>query len=886
MGVLAVTLAVFWRALSGEPVYDDLLMVGRNPWIRDLARLPDLLTRGYWDFLEPEKAQDIGYWRPLTALALSVGYRLADGAPIGFHALGLTAHLVATACAFALARRFLSGALAPGLVALVFGLHPMHVESVAWITALNDPLFGALGLAALLLFLRWRERGSRGLPLGAAAAFATALLAKELAVTILPMALVLDVLRPREPRPGEALPGPFAAPPEPGRAYGPFATVLVLYFLARCLVFRSALGGLDRITTDFGASAARLALLRVELLGGALELSFLPLRPSLFRPFRPDLALGDPAALRALAWIAGAAVLGAWLARKRLRTELAGLLLVPAGVLPLFLRVQSLGSFPLSDRFLYLPVLGAALLVVGGLPRLVGRHAGLGLVAFAALGLGARSHARIGVWHDELALFRASAADSPRSPYVLWGLGRVLLQRYNESGDPALLMEALATYHRAQDLLVESRKPDTDLFVSSRDFLQVNLGYAWSELLLARAEGGDPSTATALFEELAQRIEELRAQRERAEAHGIRVLSDHLELEQVYTGLGVARMQGGDEAGAEEALERAVELDPSYPEARTNLGRLRVAQGRWDEAIDAFRAALQHEPDDPETRLMLAQALQSSGRQSAAEDLARELVDEGVGVARACTVIAAVRLARREAREAVTWLNRALQADPSYGQAWYLLAEAKRLSADGEGALAAYLEAVRLLPASFEAHYNLGAFLDASSAPDQAAPYLVRAYALCPDADACERLAAFLREHPPRSPLRLLELAHADRGRGRADDAEAWIARALAAGVGAIDPGPERGSELLAAAGLLRDLGRSEEAVAWLRAACAELPESFGAHAELGCLLDDLGRHAEARPWLERARELPSPAGWDPGLVRAARQDLEQRLAQGGEGGG
>ena len=125
-----------------------------------------------------------------TSNAMTLAPLLAASPAIKLHAF-------AAMTAFALAWRVTKSTLAAAFAALLFGLHPIQVESVAWISAINGPLFGALSLLSLERFLAWRERGSTGLPWASAVCLALALLAKELAFAVVPCALVLDLLIPQ-----------------------------------------------------------------------------------------------------------------------------------------------------------------------------------------------------------------------------------------------------------------------------------------------------------------------------------------------------------------------------------------------------------------------------------------------------------------------------------------------------------------------------------------------------------------------------------------------------------------------------------------------------------------------------------------------------------------
>jgi tetratricopeptide (TPR) repeat protein len=607
-GVLLATALAYVRSLSGELVYDDRLLIARNPLIADLGNLPRLLVSGYWDFLAQEHAEHIGYWRPLTAILQALAWAVGGSDPLPYHVLCVGVHLVAVAASFFLALGLTGRTWIAAVTALLFGLHPAHVESVAWISALNDPLFGALTLVALERFLAWRRRGSRGLPLAASLAFALALLSKEMGAALLPLLLVLDLLRPETE--DRRWIGPLSLPTAPDRAWGPFAAVFGLYLVARMFVFESPFAGFDRVTTDFAVSAARLALLRVELLGGSLEILSLPIHLNLFRPFRPHVALLDPLVVRATVFslVFLALVVRAW--RKRSRTLLLALACIPAGLLPALVRVESLGVFPLSERFLYLPVFGFALAVALGLERWLSPRRAIPVGLVLAGLYAARTVDRIGFWHDEETLFRTAAADSPRSVYVKWSLGRVLLEKATAERDPEVLKEAFAVFEAAQDLLIEARQPDTDLMVSSRDYLQANLGLAWCYIDEAGFDTqGNASAAVALLEDLSKRVEALQQEQRAAEELGIAVRDQYLDLDLVYTALGVAYTKADRFEDAERAFEKALAFQPSVPETRQNLGRLYARMERWPEAAEQFEKAAALRPGNAEDRLLLAQAL-------------------------------------------------------------------------------------------------------------------------------------------------------------------------------------------------------------------------------------------------------------------------------------
>ena len=159
-----------------------------------------------WPLVDPERTEFGQEGRGLALAQLAYERasdadrpNIADTLAWALHAVGLGSHLLATAVAFALARRLSGSRMVALFTAAIFGLHPAQVEAVAWISALNDPLFGLFALLAMLSFLKWRQEGSSGSPIAAWLLFVPALLTKELGVAVLPLVAAIDLGRRRLP---------------------------------------------------------------------------------------------------------------------------------------------------------------------------------------------------------------------------------------------------------------------------------------------------------------------------------------------------------------------------------------------------------------------------------------------------------------------------------------------------------------------------------------------------------------------------------------------------------------------------------------------------------------------------------------------------------------
>jgi tetratricopeptide (TPR) repeat protein len=689
-GLLAIALLVIAlvhaAALGGEFVYDDLLLVGQNPALRSLARLPEALGAAYWGFLDADSAARIGYWRPLTTVALFLGHQLGGGSPAGFHAVSLLLHLAASAAVFVLARKLSGGAWIALATALLFGLHPVQVEAVAWISAVNDPLQALCVLLGLIAFLRWREGGSEGVPKVTCACLALALLAKESGAALVPLALVVDLSRGRRLQ-------PFA------RAYAPLVLVGVGYWLTRALVFGHWAGGFDRITSYLYLDFVRSLTIRAELLGGAFELLAWPAQLSLFREVRPEVGAADSVVVRAFLWILAWAALVALAAFRRSPKALAALLLIPAALVPVLIRFESIGRFPLSERFLYLSVAGLALLVALALARLP-RVLGVLGVGVLAVVFGLRSHARIGFWKDELTLFRHAVAASPESLYVHWGLGRVLLGEYKRTQDWVTLQEAHQAFLTAQDLGSPpgGERVPTSRLVTPYDLLQANLGVGWYYFLCALAQ---PSECTFEEAELIFQATAERAQKgpfQSAHAYAL-------------TGVGLSMLYQDEYDEAEATLLRAVELFPGLREAWFNLGQLERRRGDWGQAKDYFESALDIAPGDVQSLIGLGEALVQTDQGKEARRVLSRALELAPENAELMVHLGALHGREGDPAKALEWLDRALTHDGRLGNGHLLRGKALLQLNDPRRAVSAFQEACRYMPDNFEAHYNLGVLL-------------------------------------------------------------------------------------------------------------------------------------------------------------------------------
>ena len=527
--VLVAVVAVFVAALAGDLVYDDLTLIARNPAVLGPFDLGALASSKLW-------GEEFAYWRPLTQLALWVGWH--GGGVAGIHVLSLALHLGSVAVVFALARRLGAAPLGAALAALLFGVHPAHVESVAWCSAINDPLWGLCALLAVRAALA----GPAGRLLPSAAVFcALGLLAKETAVTI-PLLVVAAIMVRRATQ--------ADAPPWRWRVLLPLALVLLGWWVARAVVFGDLRAGFDRSPVALELPFGRMVTLRVELAGRLLWAGVAPWWPSTFRPMERALAPTSTAFLLPALVVAVAAAWVWWAWRRRHAVSLLGAALVLLPLLPGLAAPHTLNVYPVADRYLYVAAAGLTLPFALWLARSSpGRIAGLVLAAAFAV----RCVTATPVWHGRAEFIDAHVARYPDDPRLLYTQAAQRLGSYQGTRRGEELTAAEAGFQRALQLIGPPRYGGEQ--ARARLEADIRVGLAWCAFTReTQAPRPDFVRVMSMF---------------------ARLVEEHETLAEAHIGLAscLANLRQFD--AAERHLLRALKIDPSRTEAANNLEQLR-----------------------------------------------------------------------------------------------------------------------------------------------------------------------------------------------------------------------------------------------------------------------------------------------------------------------
>ena len=184
-----IVTTVFFSPVLGFDIlnWDDEGYILNNPLLKEFS-VEKLLTL-FW----------MGNYHPLTMLFFTIGYKLAGFHGLFFHLVNLIFHLINVYLVFMLIEKLVKNNLFVAmLTALLFGIHPMHIESVAWISELKDVLYATFFLLSLNMYIQYADQGGKMRYAGSLFFFLLSLLAKGQAVVLTPVVILVDIIRKRK----------------------------------------------------------------------------------------------------------------------------------------------------------------------------------------------------------------------------------------------------------------------------------------------------------------------------------------------------------------------------------------------------------------------------------------------------------------------------------------------------------------------------------------------------------------------------------------------------------------------------------------------------------------------------------------------------------------
>jgi protein O-mannosyl-transferase len=521
--LIVVTLAVYSRAIAfGFVDLDDIGHVAGNPHVMGGLTIENIVWAFTTDFAD--------YWRPVTWLSFMLDVELHGGKPSGFHLTNIILHAINTVLMFLFWRRATGALWPPALIAGWFALHPMHVESVVWITERKDVLCVFFWLLTMLSYLSWVRAGGVERYVLMLMLFALALMSKPLAV-MLPVVLLLMDIWPLNR--WKAAEGSWT------RAGVQLLVeklpLLAMSLASGVLTMIHGASAMPQMSKELQLSNAAVSCVRyiVKMLWPtdmAVYYSF----PGLYghEPWSTWQVIGSIVIILALTALAVRLLFSAQ------RWYTVGWLWYLITLLPV-VGVFQVGDQSIADRFTYVPYIGLFIILAFGGAKLVTRAPMLrvplaALAAITVVGCAMVTWNQLGYWHDTDSLYGHVLAVTRHNMKIHDYYGQYLVREKR-------LAEAEVQYRAAVECL-----PDN-----------ATLRFKYGYLLL---ENGSYTEAIEQFE------------------HAVRIDPSHAFA---HYNLGLALAKRFDYPAAIEHVEAAIRLSPDNAEEfERTLKMFKARQGR------------------------------------------------------------------------------------------------------------------------------------------------------------------------------------------------------------------------------------------------------------------------------------------------------------------
>ena len=637
LGLIAAVLVVYTQVRQfGFVTWDDPQYVSENPHV--LGGLGWQSIR--WAFTTTYA----GFWLPLTWLSFMLDVNVWGPGAGGHHVTNVVLHAANTLLLFGLLHRTTRALWRSAFVAALFGVHPLHVESVAWVTERKDVLSTFFGMLALWAYVGYVKRPALVRYLGVVGAFALALLAKPMLVTLPFVLLLLDfwpLKRWQEAEtPVAASPGRGAPARRKPERIGAFRKRLFL-IAEKIPLFLLVIGSsiLTYLAQRQGGAVAPLRIYPLSLRLENAVVSYVRYLLKMFWPgkmaaFYPYPAGGLPA------WQVAASILvlliaGAFvLAKARRFPYLTVGWFWFVGTLVPVIGVVQVGEQAMADRYTYIPYIGLFIaltwLLADLIPNGFAQKAVAASVSTAAVVvLALLTWVQTSYWQNSITLFEHAIRVTRNNHLAENNLGYALSKAGNWD-------EAIAHYRRS---------------------LQITPNYVHAHNNLGAALAHQGKVEEAMF----HYREALRLRPDQPEAQ---------------INIGIEMAQQGRSAEALNRLSEAIRFKPDDPKAHYNMGLVLAEQGRWNEAALSYQTALRYKPDYPEAHMSLAVALAQMGKTSQAFEHYHEALRQRPDYAEAHINLGIELAMQNRLQEAARHFSEAARLKPDSAEAHFNLGKA------------------------------------------------------------------------------------------------------------------------------------------------------------------------------------------------------------------
>ncbi|MCE5250892.1 tetratricopeptide repeat protein [bacterium] len=688
--LLLVSLGVYWQTVHHEFTnFDDGEYVSENRFIQKGLTTESII----WAF----KTGHASNWHPVTWLSHMLDCQLFGLNP-GYHHLTNVFFHCTNAILLFLILSYMTGAFwKSAFVAALFALHPLHVESVAWIAERKDVLSTFFWLLTVGAYGYYARKPGTKRYLAVLVLFSFGLMAKPMVVTLPFVLLLLDYWPLGRISFGDVKGNSVRKSRHPETPIQLKTRAISLVREKIPLFILSAMGSV--VTFFIQNSRGVVRNLEIVSLGSRISNAIVsygcyimktiwPLKLAVFYP-HPGGNLPVWKVLGASVFLLTVTLLVVRYAR-RFPFLVTGWLWYLGILVPVIGFVQ-VGNQAMADRYTYIPIVGIFIIAAWGVPELMRKFRFPGIIIPVMAGVillasAERAWVQTGYWHDCDMLYRHALEVTDGNYLAHNNLGAYLIEKKNYE-------EAIGHFTEALRF-----KPE---YIDAR----INLG------VLLHNEGNQD-------EALKQYTEVLRIDPDNAKAHN---------------NLGAVMEDIGKKEEAIGQYTEALRLEPDYAKAHTNLGKVLLGSGNNDEAYVHFAEALRLEPMNAEVQNNMGVMLDALGKHENAITCYNEALRMNPDYVEAHSNLGNECLRLGMLEEAVSHYNEALRLKPGYAEAHCKLGSVYLRTGDLDRAFTHCTEALRLKPEYPDAQYNLGTVYARKGNPTEAAKHYYEALRQKPD---------------------------------------------------------------------------------------------------------------------------------------------------------
>lgn len=654
------TVAVYWQIQNFDFVFDDHPYITENDHIQRGLTIENVI----WAFTDGTRISN--YWHPLTWISHLLDIQFYGMNASGHHLTNLLFHIANTLILFLVFKKMTGHLWRSGFVAALFALHPLHVESVAWVAERKDVLSTFFWLLAMGAYSRYAERPKINRYVLVLLFFVMGLMAKPMLVTLPFVLLLMDFWPLGRLQWGQEIEEGHIKTPKSSAVYlvvekVPFLVITVVASVAAYITQRQ--GGV--------VPAMDFALLKMQTTNAIVAyISYIgkmiwPVKLAAYYPHPGMLPVWQVVGAGFL--ITCVSVFGVWKWRKFPYFSFGWFWFL--GTFVPVIGIVKIGDFFMADRFTYVPLVGLFVITAWGIPEFVAlKRPNKTLLATLAaallLILAAVAWRQTGYWKNDITLFERARKVTTNNYGAHNNIGTALVRQ-------GCTEEAVDHYLQALCI-----KPD---------YLKAHFNLAF---VLEKQGRTNESIAHYL--------------------EALRIKPDYVEA--LYN-LGSVFYKQGHLNEAVVHYLAALRIQPDHVESHNNLGNVFYEQGRLEEAVGHYLQVLQISPDDVKAHNNLGNALVKQGRIEEAAAHYSEALRIQPDYDEAHSNLGNAFYKQGRINEAIEHYLEALRIKPNQSKLHINLGAALMKQGRTDESIEHYSTALRIKPDHVDAHYNLGAAL-------------------------------------------------------------------------------------------------------------------------------------------------------------------------------